>query len=161
MGRLLSLLFIWRTFLMVPVCGPSPEPGTNWRIKMCSPAFEEDGRRGPRCFSGAENRATALCHRHCHGGSPSIRVWCSHMGVAPAQRNHVRTRCQRITTPASLRRRKKAQNPLFGAVCLLTTGGLIRVRGCLLSPRYDTPGCPTRPPCMAPTTLPIRHANGD
>jgi hypothetical protein len=47
---MLALLFIWRTFLMVPVGCPSPEPGTNWRIKMCSPAFAEDGMRVQRCF---------------------------------------------------------------------------------------------------------------
>ena len=68
----------------------------------------------------------ALCTRHCDGGRPSRSVWCSHMSAAPAERNQVRTRCQRMTAPAL--RRKKAQNPLLGVVCLLTTGVLISVR---------------------------------
>src|SRR2546428_8894576 len=69
----------------------------------------------------------ALGTRHRDGGRPSISVWCSHMSAVPAKRNQVRTRCQRMTTPGSLRR-KNAKNPLLGDVCLLTTGVLISVR---------------------------------
>jgi hypothetical protein len=106
MGRLLALRSRWRKFLMVPGCCPSPEPGAHWHIAMGRLAFAEDSMRVQRGFEGADNRRPALCHRHRHGGSPSIRVWCSHMSAVPAKRNQVRTRCQRRTTPGSLRRKK-------------------------------------------------------
>jgi hypothetical protein len=47
LGRVRSLRCIGRTFLMVPVCCPSPDPGPHGRLKMCSPAVAEDGLRGP------------------------------------------------------------------------------------------------------------------
>ncbi len=68
-----------------------------------------------------------LCTRHHYGDRASIRVWCRHRVSVPGQGNQVRTRCERLTTPGPTRR-KKAQNPLVGVVCLLTTGDLIRVR---------------------------------
>src|SRR5882724_2685277 len=94
---------------------------------MCSPAFEEDGRRVQRCFSGVENPATAFCNRHHDGDRPSIRVSCSHMIAAPVKRNHVRTRGQRMTALRPIQR-KKAKSPLSGVVFLLTMGDLISVR---------------------------------
>src|SRR2546427_249633 len=100
-GRLLPLLYPWRALLLVTVCCPAPAPGPHWRTALCSPSFAEDGMRVQRCFSGAENPGEALCHRHDDGGRPSLRVWCSHMMAAPAERNHVRIRCQRMTAPGS------------------------------------------------------------
>src|SRR5919109_406940 len=57
---------------------------------------------------------------------------------APADGNQVRTRCYMPTSPA-LNCGKKRKNPLRGLVCLLTTGGLIRVR------RRDWPQCSKHP----------------
>jgi DDE superfamily endonuclease len=81
----------------------------------------------------------------CTGGRPSISVWCSHMSAAPAERNQVRTRCQRMTTPGATRR-KKSKNPLSGDVCLLTTGVLIRVRH---APEQGQSVDPCAPACAA------------
>src|SRR5215510_2914338 len=51
------------------------------------------------------------------------------MLAAPAERNQVRTRCQRPLTPGPIQR-GKSQNPLLGVVCLLTIGGLLCGRMC-------------------------------
>jgi hypothetical protein len=67
--------------------------------------------------------------RHRHGDRASLSVWCRHRMSVPAQGNEVRTRCERLTTPEPTLR-KKHTNPLLGVVCLLTTGGLIRVGRC-------------------------------
>src|SRR4029434_2664927 len=48
------------------------------------------------------------------------------------ERNEVRARNLRPTAPRPTRR-KKSKSPLLGGVCLLTTGGLIRVRHCALA----------------------------
>src|SRR5262249_46994333 len=47
---------------------------------------------------------------------------------APANGNADGTRCQRRTALCLSTAEKYGQNPLLGRVCLLTTGGLIRVR---------------------------------
>src|SRR5262245_54718610 len=68
-----------------------------------------------------------LCTRHVGGDSTSRRVWCSHARLAPVHGNEVRTRDRPSTAPEPLQR-KNEKRPLSGAVCLLTQGGLIRVR---------------------------------
>jgi hypothetical protein len=68
----------------------------------------------------------ALCNRHPDGDGTSRSVWCSH-DLAPVHGNQVRTRDRVLTTPGP-KRRKKRKKPLSGEVCLLTRGGLIRVR---------------------------------
>jgi hypothetical protein len=49
-GRLRSLRSRRRTFRMVTVCCPSPEPEAHGRTNTCSPSFEEDGMRVQICF---------------------------------------------------------------------------------------------------------------
>ena len=126
-GRLLALRSSRRTFPLGTVCGPSPEPAAHWRTKTCRPSFASDGLRVQRGFEGAENRHAALCHRHRHGGRPSIRVWGSPISAVPAKRHHARPRA-RGSRRQALDAGKNATNPLLGKVCLLTTGVLIRVR---------------------------------
>src|SRR5215510_13465147 len=60
-----------------------------------------------------------LCTRHRGGDRASIRVWCSHTGWAPKQRNEVRAR-DRLQTAPGPAKRKKSKSPLIGVVCLLT-----------------------------------------
>jgi transposase len=50
LGRLLSLLSLWRKSLRGTVCCPSPAPAPHWRTQRGSPMFEEDGRRVQRSF---------------------------------------------------------------------------------------------------------------
>jgi hypothetical protein len=66
-----------------------------------------------------------LCNRRLYGDRASIRMWCSHVLTAPAiekssQNTFLSTRIVCIRTAE--------KNLLSGVVCLLTTGGLIRVR---------------------------------
>jgi hypothetical protein len=106
LGRLRSLLARWRKGPRVPVGCPSPAPEAHWHTKTCRPSCESDGMRVQRCGEGVANRSAALSHRHRHGGRPARSVWGSHRSAVPAKRKQVRTRCQRMTTPGSLRRKK-------------------------------------------------------
>ena len=58
LGRLLPLLSGERQSLRVTVCCPSPAPEPHWSTAMCSPSFEEDGRRVQRSFSGAKHHGS-------------------------------------------------------------------------------------------------------
>jgi hypothetical protein len=68
-----------------------------------------------------------LCTRHSGDECTSRRVWCSHTGLAPAHGTQVSTG-DRLPTARGSGTRRKEKNPLLGAVCLLTQGGLRRVR---------------------------------
>jgi hypothetical protein len=70
---------------------------------------------------------TVRCHRPASGDCTSIRVWCSHVCLAPGHGNQVRTR-HRLLAARGSHGGKKRKNPLSGKVCLLTRRGLIRVR---------------------------------
>src|SRR6266568_316758 len=96
-------------------------------VDALRPIFAEDGRRAQRNVSVAEPFQTTLCHRRPGGESTSRRVWCSHVRSAPSYGHHVRTQDRLLTVPG-IHRRKKSKSPLLGPVCLLTRGGLIRVR---------------------------------
>src|SRR5215475_7859541 len=65
--------------------------------------------------------------------------------LAPEYRNQVRTRHRLLTTPG-IQRRKKTKKPLKGVVCLLTRGGLIRVR-LGAPPGAAARATPTQIPC--------------
>jgi hypothetical protein len=99
-----------RESLRVAGGGPSPAPGTPWRMHLCRPSLAEDGRRGQRGFEGAAHRAETRCTRHGDGGRPASRVWCRHVRSVPAYGNHVRTRSQRPTAPRPTQRKNSKQS---------------------------------------------------
>jgi hypothetical protein len=55
--------------------------------------------RVQRWFEGAEKQPWARGNRHDDGDRPSLSVWCSHMMAAPAERNAIGTRGQRMPAP--------------------------------------------------------------
>jgi hypothetical protein len=92
-----------------------------------SPICDEAGRRERIHCSVADRAQTRLCTRRPGGEGTSRRVWCSPLRSALSYGHEVRTRDPLLPTPG-VPRRKKTKNLLSGAVCLLTRGGLIRVR---------------------------------
>jgi hypothetical protein len=71
--------------------------------------------------------ATRLCNRHAGDEGTAIRVWGSHLGGHPKTEitsGHDTVCSQRQESNGG----KKTKKPLTGVVCLLTRGGLIRVR---------------------------------
>jgi hypothetical protein len=59
-----------------------------------------------------------LCNRHASGDCTSIRVWCSHVWLAPVRGNQVRTQ-HRLLAARGAHCGKKRKSPLSGSVCLL------------------------------------------
>ena len=127
-GHPLWLLHKRRPVAQGGVGCPSPEPGTHWPARFASPFLCIGRYEGTELFLGRRAPPTVLCNRHASGDCTSIRVWCSHMRLAPTHGNHVRTRHRGLTAPGLRKAEKKAKNPLSGGVCLLTKGSLISVR---------------------------------
>jgi hypothetical protein len=106
---------------------PAPEPGTHWRTtavqpRLCVGRYEGTARLLGR--SGRHHRLAALTIAMVTE-PPYVcgaDTWCLHRPVAIQPAHVARGRRRR-----DQHRGKKAQNPLLGNVCLLTTGGLIRV----------------------------------
>src|SRR5215510_15598753 len=93
----------------VPVCCPSPEPGTNWRTVNVQPPFCIGRYEGTDMFLGRRGtRGRLFALAIPYGERASISVWCSHVLAAPVYRNYVRT-CDRLSTALGPGTRKKSK----------------------------------------------------
>jgi hypothetical protein len=115
-----------RESCLVDVGCPSPEPETHWRTAPVQPPLGRGRDEGTEKLLGRRDPQSGLCTRRHRDERTSRSVWCS-PGGAPANGTEDRTRCQRRTTLSLNHSGKNGKNPLLGRVCLLTTGGLIRV----------------------------------
>ena len=127
---------------------PRPAPGTPWRRRLSSPAVAEDGMRGPRGGSAPRTGPRLAARARAMGGDPQA-VWgadtCGLSLPTAIPSGHVTSGRLRRDQP----RGKKASHPLLGVVCLLTTGGLIRVRRLFAAAleqtlRFAGVSCPSR-----------------
>ena len=99
MGRSLRLLDLRRSSRPVHVGCPSPEPGTHGRPITVQPPPCIGRYEGTARFLGRRGELHSLCHRHEHGDSAAIRVWCRHVRSTPGHGNHVRPRHRTPTSP--------------------------------------------------------------
>src|SRR6266446_161954 len=109
---------------------PPPHLSLTGTCLACRHPLAEDGTMARLCFEAAEDNTPSLCTRHGDGDRASIRVWCRHHVSGPAQRHHVRTRGQRMTTPGPTRRKKVGTSALRERLSLDNGGphkGSVRV----------------------------------
>jgi hypothetical protein len=127
MGQPLRLLSRRERRLSWPCAAPPPRLRLTGARYPCSHPVAADGTRVQRGVEGVETTQSGLCTRGPHGASTARSVGGRHVG-APANGKDDRT-CGQRRMPLSLTPSgKNEQHPLLGVVCLLTTGGLIRVR---------------------------------
>ena len=112
---------------MVPVCCPSPEPGTHWGTIIVQPSFCIGRYEGTDKFLGRREAKLRLFARTI----VMVREPQEVFGAAtswPRQYPEIKsghaTDCR---LPRLWNAEKKVQNPLLGVVCLLTSRVLIRV----------------------------------
>src|SRR4030095_4480210 len=111
----------------VPVCCPSPEPGTHWRTVPVQPLLCIGRYEGTDIFLGRqETTRRLLALAIAMVTEPQYVFGAATVGCTWSSKSSQQMR-PTVDAPGP-GKRKKAKKPLSGRVCLLTTGVLISVR---------------------------------
>src|SRR4030095_3483948 len=126
---------------MACVCCSSPAPGSHWTTRRVEPALclgryeGTDKFLGRRALTASSLQSSLRRREHLKTCVVQPRGC---VGIRKSSQN-TRPFADCAKNPKA---EKKQKNPLVGVVCLLTTGGLIRVRCYGVTPQAATPGQP-------------------